>query len=438
MTLTRIRYVLYWFSTLVLAGGIGWWAGQREIALAWERFKPDITVVNKAVPPQHHDVDFKLFWEVWDRLERDYLDGTAINPEKMVYGAISGMTASLGDPYTVFLPPQKQEETRAELAGEFGGVGIQLGFKNGRLAVISPLDGTPADEAGVEAGDIIIHIKDEIKKVDKDADGMSLPDAVDLIRGPKGQTVVLTLIRGWDGKQETAPGNPFEVSLRRDTITVKSVTLELVKVSEPLEDETKQGHVAYVRLSRFGDKTITEWNDAVLEIIKASNAQGVKPLAGVVLDVRNNPGGYLDAAVAVASEFFTDGVVVEQKGKSQSHPYNVSHPGRLTSIPLVVLLNKGSASASEIVAGAIQARGRGTLIGVSSFGKGTVQDAQELSGGAGLHVTTARWLLPNGNWIHDEGLKPDVEVEYDADSSRDKKWDNQMKKAIEVLMESAQ
>lgn len=429
-----MRHILYWLSSLVLAGGVGWWFGQREVALKWERFQPDITVVNKAVPPEHRDVDFKLFWEVWDRLSRDYLDESAINPEKMVYGAIAGMTSSLGDPYTVFLAPQKQEESKAELAGEFSGVGIQLGFKNEKLAVIAPLDGTPAQAAGIEAGDIILHIKDTVKGIDADTNGMNLPDAVDMIRGPKGQVVILTLIRGWDGTSENPASSPFEVTLKRDTITVKSLTVEMAPVADLVGDSEQAGTVAYVRLSRFGDKTIGEWNDVVEQVIKAANSTSSQPFLGMILDARNNPGGYLDAAVAIASEFFPDGVVVEQKGKSQSYPFTVPRPGRLIDVPLVVMVNKGSASASEIVSGAIQARGRGKLVGVNSFGKGTVQDAQDLSGGAGLHVTTARWLLPNGNWIHDEGLKPDILVEYDREASQDQKWDNQVKAALEALL----
>lgn len=413
---------------MVLSAGVGFWAGQREITAKWKDYRPEITVANKAVPPAHRDVDFSLFWEVWDRLEKDYLDSGALDKEKMVHGAISGMTSALGDPYTVFLPPKKQEESKEELAGAFEGVGIQLGYKDNRLAVISPLDGMPAKAAGILAGDFILHIKDEIKKIDKDTEGMSLPDVVDIIRGPKGQPVTLTIAR--EGK------DPFPVTLLRDTIIVKSVTIEFIDQSTLTDLPFTVNHspftISYVRLSRFGDRTVNEWNDAVEEIIKKSNQKDTR-VAGMILDVRNDPGGYLDAAVAIAAEFFSGGSVVEQKGKVTSHPFNVDRPGKLIDMPLVVLINEGSASASEIVAGAIQARGRGKLVGKNTFGKGTVQDAQELKGGAGLHITTARWLLPNGSWIHDEGLKPDIELEYDQEASKDQKWDNQVKKAIEIL-----
>ena len=432
MTLQKLRSAILTLSFMVLAAGVGFWAGQREISAQWKDYRPEITVVNKAVPPAHRDVDFSLFWEVWGRLEKDYLDSGALDKEKMVYGAISGMTSALGDPYTVFLPPKKQEETKEELAGTFEGVGIQLGYKDNRLAVIAPLDGMPAKAAGILAGDFIIHIKDDIKKIDKDTDGMSLPDAVEIIRGPKGQPVTLTIVR--DSK------DPLEFTLVRDTIIVKSVSLEWISSDDSCATcatcVTCVTSIAYVRLSRFGDRTVGEWNNAVEEIIKKSNQKDTS-VKGMILDVRNNPGGYLDAAVAIAGEFFANGSVVEQKGKTTSYPFNVDRPGKLTDIPLVVLVNEGSASASEIVAGAIQARNRGELVGENTFGKGTVQDAQKLKGGAGLHITTARWLLPNGAWIHDEGLKPDVELEYDQEASKDQKWDNQVTKALEVLLSNS-
>ncbi len=425
MTLQKLRKTIFYCSFLLLAGGVGYWFGQREIAVKWQSFKPEVLIVNKAVPPENKDLNFNLFWEVWNKLEKEYLDEGSIDKQKMFYGAISGMTSALGDPYTVFLPPKKQEESREELAGEFGGVGIQLGFKDERLVVIAPLDDTPAKLAGIEAGDFILKIKDEKKGIDRVTDGITLPEAVEIIRGPKGDQVILTIERG---KQK-----PFEVSLKRDTILVKSVEVEFVDWPLDGDNSAEKKTIAIIRISRFGDRTVSEWNKALDKIIKTANDKKDN-FGGLVLDVRNNPGGYLEAAIAISSEFFRDGVVVEQKGKQISQPYKVAKKGRLVDIPITVLINKGSASASEIVSGAIQARGRGKLVGVNSFGKGTVQDAMELSGGAGLHITTARWLLPNGNWINDEGLKPDVEVDYDQEASKDQKWDNQMKKAMEVLV----
>ena len=429
VTLARLRSGLSILSIAAISAGTGWWFGQREVVLLWSRYKPEIAVVNKAVPPKHQDVDFSLFWDVWDRLERDYLDSSVIKQDQMVYGAIAGMTQSLGDPYTVFLPPAKQEEAKADLAGEFEGIGIQLGYKKERLAVIAPLDGSPAKAAGLQAGDFILHIVDPQKGEDLDTEGMTLPEAVDLIRGPAGTSITLTMFReNGDADTQEKAQKPFDVVITRDKIKVKSVTVEFI-------GEGAAGReVAYVRLSRFGDQTNAEWTQTVEQVIKKSNQRGAT-LAGVILDLRNNPGGYLESAVTVGSEFFTDGKIVEQKGKSQSHSYDVTKPGRLTEVPLVVLFNEGSASASEIVAGAIQARNRGKLVGTHTFGKGTVQDAQDLRGGAGIHITTSRWLLPNGNWIHDEGLKPDIELEYDEDASRDQKWVNQVTAAAEILMD---
>lgn len=425
VSLSSLRSSLLLASALGIAWGGGWWFGQREVALKWQRYQPEVVIVNKAVPPQRRDVDFSLFWEVWSALEREYLDNEDFDKEKLIYGAISGMTSALGDPYTVFLPPVEQEEAKADLAGTFEGVGIQLGYKDNRLAVIAPLDGTPAKAAGVEPGDLILSIKDSAKSVDTDTEGMTLPQAVEIIRGPRGSAVVLTLFRPAKNPPQ-GEAEPFEVTLRRDTILVKSATVEMVPVAG---DENQQ--IAYVRMSRFGDRTMVEWNEVAEQVIKADNP-GAK-VVGMVLDLRNNPGGYLEAAVKVASEFFADGIVVEQKGKRTSKQFTVDTPGRLTSLPLVVLVNQGSASASEIVAGAIQARERGKLVGTNTFGKGTVQDAQELRQGAGLHVTVARWLLPNGNWIHEEGLKPDIEVEFDRDGNEGEKWDNQVKMAFEIL-----
>lgn len=458
VTLARLRSVFSILSIAAISAGMGWWFGQREVVLLWSRYKPEIVVVKKAVPPNHQDVDFSLFWDVWDRLERDYLDSSKIKPDQMVYGAIQGMAQSLGDPYTVFLPPQKQEEAKADLAGEFEGIGIQLGYKKERLAVIAPLDGSPAKTAGLQAGDYILHVTDPQKEKDLDTEGMTLPEAVDVIRGPAGTPVTLTIFReNEDADSQGKAQKSFDVTITRDKIKVKSVTVEFIEVSKvsnvPDVSEAKENLmqlraydtfdtsdtsgtsdvVAYVRLSRFGDQTNAEWIQTVEQIIKKSNQRGAT-LTGVILDLRNNPGGYLESAVTVGSEFFMDGKIVEQKGKSQSHSYDVTKPGRLTELPLVVLVNEGSASASEIVAGAIQARERGKLVGTHTFGKGTVQDAQDLRGGAGIHITTSRWLLPNGNWIHDEGLKPDIELEYDEEASRDQKWDNQVKKAVEVLL----
>src|SRR3989338_1711235 len=222
---------------------LGWQLGHRDIQIKWAKFNPTVSVVNRDVP-KNIDIDFKLFWDTWDLLSKNYIDKTALNPEKLFYGAIFGMVAAVGDPYTVFLPPDQQKSSQEELSGSFEGVGIQLGFnKEKRLVVIAPLEGTPAEKAGIQPEDIIVKIDS------KDTLNISLPEAVRLIRGPKNTEVILTIYREGDT-------NTREVRLKRETIIVKSVSLKM--------DQTKQGRkVAVIKLSRFGERTQDEWNNVV-------------------------------------------------------------------------------------------------------------------------------------------------------------------------------
>lgn len=385
LSLSKFRLVVVGFSLVLLSGWIGFRLGQRSAPVVYR---------NSA-----DQADMSLFWQVWDRLEQSYLDKTALKPEAMVLGAIKGMTAALNDPYTVFLPPQENQEARDELNGEFEGVGIQLGFKEGNLAVVAPLSGTPAALAGVRSGDLIIHLKDEAKDLDRDTAGLSLPEAVRLIRGPKGSAIELTLLS--EGDQEPRP-----VSIQRDTIVVKSVELAWVGDS---------ARIAHLKLSHFGGRTESEWQAAVGEIVS-------RGADGIVLDLRDNPGGYLQGAVDLAGEFLPAGklVVKQADGAGKTETYSVGRSGRLQEEPLVVLINGGSASSSEILAGALKDHGRAKLVGEKSFGKGTVQEALELAEGTGLHVTTAKWLLPSGSWVNEtKGLTPDREVSDNPDTAED-------------------
>lgn len=354
--------------------------------------------------------DMSLFWRVWQQLEENYLDKTVLDPKKMLYGAISGMTSALDDPYTSFFPPSENTRSKEDLNGEFAGVGIQLGFVNKTLAVVAPLPGNPAIKAGIRAGDLILKIKDEEKGVDKDTAGIDLNQAVDLIRGKNGNPVTLTIYREGDSK-------PKEYTLIRETINVPSVELEWVGQAK---------NVALLRVNRFGDKTLAEWNGFVSEVIN-------KKAVGVVLDLRNNPGGYLQRAVDLGSEFIADGVIVQQQGKNSTETFSATGKGRLIGKPLVVLINRGSASASEILAGALKERVGAKLVGEKSFGKGTVQEVEDFPGGSGIHITIAKWLLPSGKNIHKEGIEPDVKVDYVV-NDKDSKADNQLSKAIEVLL----
>jgi carboxyl-terminal processing protease len=411
LTLRQVRQLIIGLIFVVLAGGVGYWLGQRNVSVS-SSFPP-VKIEKKSA--QAKDVNLDLFWRVWSKLEESYLNRGDLDYQKMVEGAISGMVASLGDPYTVFLPPKENEDAKSDLRGDFEGVGIQIGYsKDQILAVVAPLSGTPAEEAGVKAGDLILRIVDEKKGLDRDTRGISLPQAVEDIRGSKGSTVTLTMQR--EGVEK-----PYEVKLRRDTIVVKSVEARFV------EENNKK--VAVLELTRFGERTYQEWQEAVEEIKNQSSA---KNFAGVVLDLRNNPGGFLEGAVFIGSEFLSSGVVVQQESANgHKETRSVNRKGQLLKEPLVVLVNKGSASASEIVAGALQEADRAKLVGEKSFGKGTVQEALDLKDGAGLHVTIARWLLPSGKTIDKEGVSPDFEVKMD---DQDATKDPQLDKAIELLV----
>jgi carboxyl-terminal processing protease len=343
----------------------------------------------------------------------------------MVWGAISGMVQSLGDPYTVFLPPQQNKEAKEDLGGLFEGIGAQLGVNDKKIVVIAPLKGTPAESAGIKAGDWIV-------KVDgKETAGWTLPEAVSKIRGPKGTKVTLTIVHREEEKS-------VEVSVTRDKILVKSVeswVKDIKDIKEIKEINNLKGTVAYLRLLRFGDQTNAEWEKAVQEISNFNSpvgGQSPSSLNGLILDLRNNPGGYLQGAVFITSEFLKEGVIVKQENASGAHQtYSVSREGKFLRIPLVVLINKGSASASEIVAGALKERGRAKLVGETTFGKGSIQEAQDLKGDAGLHITNAKWLLPSGRSVNGTGIDPDVKIE---DDTKTENIDEQLEKAVEVLV----
>lgn len=389
--------------TVILIFILGFQLGNRAYNLEWKNNRPKFTISNQR-SAKEANIDFKLFWDTWDLVSRKYIDKSAIDPQKMYYGAIQGMVAAVGDPYTSFLPPQSQKSTKESLGGSFEGVGIQLGFnKDKRLVVIAPLKGTPAQKVGILPGDLILKINN------KDATNLSLPEAVNLIRGPKGSNVSLTIFRENNGK-------PKDLTITRDTIVVKSVELD--------SKTTPSGKkIAFLKLSRFGEKTQAEWDGEVSNIVNAN-------YQGLVLDLRNNPGGFLDGAVYIASEFIDSAVVVMQEdGQGQKQSFPVVRAGKLLKMPLVVLINKGSASASEIVAGAIQDKKRGSLLGEQSFGKGTIQSSEDLPGGTGIHITTAKWLTPNGRWIHNMGLDPDVKI----DAGEDQTKDPQLDKALSLL-----
>ncbi|MFH0943188.1 MAG: S41 family peptidase [Candidatus Beckwithbacteria bacterium] len=406
ISLKQIRVGLGLIALVLLSGLIGFRLGHRSLETkTFSQIK-----VDRSQPVDKASVNLDLFWQVWDKLGQNYLIKESLKPQEMIWGAIRGMTASLNDPYTVFLPPEENKSSKEELDGAFEGVGIELGFKNNFLAVIAPLAGMPAEAAGIKAGDYILHIKDGLAGVDIDTNEMSLPEAVKLIRGKQGTEVELTILH--EGSNE-----PLKIKIKRDTIIIKSVELKWVG---------EAGNVACLKLSRFGGRTEAEWDEAVDEVLKQSN------LKGIILDLRNNPGGYLQGAVTYAGEFLKPGTLIvkqeESSGKTES--YSVTKTGRLLTETLVVLINEGSASSAEILSGALRDNQRAKLIGTKSFGKGTIQEALDLGSGAGLHVTTAKWLLPSGQWVNEtKGITPEIEAKDDPATIEDEG----LQKAIEAV-----
>jgi len=402
LSLKKIRRLVFIIAFLLIAGFVGYRIG--------------VSRSPNSRPVQ--GTDLSLFWLVWRRLENKYFNQKALKPKKMIEGAISGMVTSLGDPYTVFLPPADNKINKEDLTGEFGGVGIQLGYKNHTLAVISPLKKTPAEEAGVQAGDLILKIKDEGKGIDQSTEGISLPEAVKLIRGKEETKVILTLAR-------EGVGRPIDASITRRRIAIPALETRWI--------ERNGKRFAYIHLFQFSERMDKEWNEWAKEMVKSEkNGDG---LDGLVLDLRNNPGGYLQGAVFVAGEFLPSGktVVWQETYNGKRSKFIVDRSGRLLDIPLVVLINEGSASAAEILAGALRDHQRAKIIGLKSFGKGTIQEPEELPGKAGLHITIARWLLPNGESINKEGIKPDVEVK---EATRAAKIDKDLilEKGIDILI----
>ncbi|MFC1727805.1 S41 family peptidase [Patescibacteria group bacterium] len=408
LNLRQVRLIIVGLSLVLLAGGGGYRLGSHGVGVDFSKQLPFI--VNRQKPFNREGVDFSLFWQVWDIVETHYLDKEAIVADQMVYGAIKGLVGSLGDPYTVFLSPEENKQATEDLQGSFEGIGIQIGYKDGVLAVIAPLPATPAEKAGIRAGDFVLMIDDQ------ETMEISLPEAVSLIRGPKDSQVVLTVLH--EGDQDTQ-----EITIERGTILVPSVELEFLTSS--------LGKVAHLKLMRFGDRTNGEWFEAVREIRKQCLVGVEDNLCfGVILDLRNNPGGYLLGAPPVISEFVGSGVaLVQEDASGVKTAYNVTGNGQLLSFPLVILTNQGSASASEIVAGALQESDRAKIVGMKTFGKGSIQEAEGLSGGSGIHITTARWLLPSEKSVDKEGLIPDIEVEQNWETE----IDEQLEKAKQLL-----
>lgn len=353
------------------------------------------------------NVDLTAFWKAWNTLSANYIithaSSTLPSSKERLYGAISGLAASYGDPYTVFFPPEEAKAFADTISGSFGGVGMEIDIKNNILTVIAPLKGTPADIAGIKTGDQIVAIDG------KSTEGLSTESAVKKIRGLIGSTVHFTLIRG---------GKPLEIKVVRDTI-------QIPETKDALDE--KSG-VYSIALYEFTSNSADLFNQA-FERFKASGSRKL------IIDLRSNPGGYLDAAVDIASHFLPKGatVVTEDFGGNEPKQVHTSlgHNDVPAGTKIVVLIDGGSASASEIFAGALQDAHQATLIGTKSFGKGSVQTLMPLDGGS-LKITIARWVTPAGHWIMGNGVMPDITVPFVAADAAAKR-DPQMIRAVDFL-----
>ena len=347
-------------------------------------------------------VDFEQFWEVWDRVKEKYAK-QPVSDLDMFYGAIQGLVYSLQDPYSLYFTPKQANEFAESLTGEFEGIGAEIGVKLGQLTVVSPLPDSPAQKAGLRPGDKIIKIDDQ------DTYDMGVSEAVSIIRGEAGTEVVLTVLR--DELEEAK-----EISIVRGRINVPSILYEM-----------KEEDVAYLRVMQFNEKTPRDLDNKISKLLKV----GAKK---VILDLRSNPGGYLDSAIDMSSEWVKKGDIIVSEKSSEgvvSDDRSVG-PSRLNGLPTVVLVNGGSASASEIVAGALKDNGLATIVGEKTFGKGSVQDFEVFGDGSALKLTIAEWLTPNGVNINEQGIEPDVVIEEDW-ANEGVGEDAMLDKALEIL-----
>jgi carboxyl-terminal processing protease len=396
----NFQWIVAGILGIVLLGGgyaAGFEGGQKVPKVIQVQGVSDITT------PTSTTADMGVFWQVWELLKEQHLKGELVDNQTKVYGAVKGLVSSLGDPYTEFFTPQEGKDFQDQIQGNFGGIGAELGNnKQGQIVVVAPLKGTPAETAGLKPQDIIVKVNSS------STDGLAVDQVVSLIRGPIGTNVILNVYRtSWD--------KPKDITITRADIQVPTLDFQM------------KGNVAYVQLYSFNGNS-----DALFfSAMKKAQSDGAQ---GLVLDLRNNPGGYLDVAVDLAGWFVKKGTkVVSEEGRAGIiEELKANGNEALLNIPTVIIMNSGSASAAEILAGALRDIRGVKLVGEQSFGKGTVQELQDLTGGASIKVTIAHWVMPKGGVLENGGLKPDVEVKLtDADAAA--KRDPQLDKALEIV-----
>lgn len=352
-------------------------------------------------------VDFSPFWKAWRILNEKQINSSEAQTEDKLWSSIMGLAQAYGDPYTVFFPPKETKEFEEEISGNFEGVGMEVGLKDDIITVVAPLKGTPAERSGIRAGDKVVRIDGESTL------NMTIDDAVEMIRGEKGTQVTLTILR--DGTEDT-----LEIAITRDSIQVPT-----------LDTELRGDGVFVISFYSFSANATDEFREAVRQFKESDSTK-------LLLDLRGNPGGYLSAAVDIASYFLPTGkVIVREVGKDNKEIEVLRSRGyellKDKEFDMVVLVNQGSASASEILAGALAEHGKATLVGMQTFGKGSVQEVVPVTQTTRLKVTIAEWLTPSGTSISEEGLTPEVEVEWSPDDNNPE-YDNQLNKAVEILL----
>jgi carboxyl-terminal processing protease len=400
-----LNIILICFSILALLGSgffLGFNLGKKTSKI--------INVRGIANIDNKTSADFGIFWETWSAIHQNYLRDSDVPEKERVYGAVQGLVRSLGDPYSEFFKPEDAKKFEEDISGSFGGIGAEIGSKDGFIVIVSPLKNSPAERSGLKPGDKILMINST------STEGMSVVEAVKLIRGEVGTEVKLTILREKEEK-------PKEIKIIREIIQVPT-----------LDYEVKDG-ILIVKLYSFNTNAEELFYKAVVDGFLRQKAQGL------VLDLRNNPGGFLDVAVDLAGWFLKKGTLVVKEVTREKNNGENNHlamgNGALKDIPVVVLVNKGSASASEILAGALQIQRGVKLVGEETFGKGTVQRLIKLSDGSSLKITVANWVLPNGQILEGNGLKPDIEVKTNNEEqdNKDTKNDPQLQKALEVVKE---
>ena len=353
------------------------------------------------------DLDFEMFWQVWNIVKTKYVDNEDITDQDLFYGALEGIVGALDDPYSIFLDPDFYKTFDEDLSGSFQGIGAEIGIRDGVLTIVAPLANSPAEKAGLKSGDRVFKVDGE------EAFDWSTDHAIQVIRGEKGTPVVLTVAR--DGADDF-----IDITIIRDIIEMPSVELEYKEIADK--------KIAYLALYSFNQDTYKQFVEKMMELTKDTEVDGL------ILDLRDDPGGYLDIAIEISSEWVEkDGIVVSEKmgdGSGLDY-YSYAYAG-LENMPTVILINEGSASASEIVAGALQDHNKAVLVGQTSFGKGSIQNLHELADGSSVKITIGKWYTPEGQNIDKEGIDPDIYVEY-AFEDWEAEIDPQLNKALEVF-----